>query len=114
MKKEKIVYFKYANPNPSQKYKKNGNPYKWQKPDCVIRAFAIATDKSWEEAFDILCGIAKEEFDVPNSRPVLEKALEKYGQESELPTQERRETTDSQRNRINISGQDIRSWCLRS
>lgn len=24
MKKEKIVYFKYANPNPSQKYKKNG------------------------------------------------------------------------------------------
>ena len=79
MKKEKIVYFKYANPNPSQKYKKNGNPYKWQKPDCVIRAFAIATDKSSEDSFDILCGIAKEEYDVPNSRPVLKKALEKYG-----------------------------------
>lgn len=79
MKKRKIEYFKYANPNPSQKYMKNGKPYKWQKPDCVVRAFALATDKSWDESLDILYGIAKEEYDVPNSRTVLEKALEKYG-----------------------------------
>lgn len=74
-KTEKEIFFKYLNPNPTAKFKKNGEPFRWTKPDCVIRAFTIATGKSWVESYDILCEIGRKNFDVPNSRDVLEEAL---------------------------------------
>lgn len=78
-KKQTSNNFLYENPNPTVKYKKNGAPYKWHKPDCVIRAFSIATEKSWTEAYDILCEIGRKTFDVPNSRDVLDIALQNEG-----------------------------------
>lgn len=78
-KKQTSNNFLYCNPNPTAKFKKNGEPFKWTKPDCVIRAFSIATEKNWGEAFDILCQISREIYDVPNSRDVLDIALQAQG-----------------------------------
>lgn len=80
MKKAKnISKFCYENPNPCQKYSKDGKPIRWHKPDCVIRAFCLATELPWQEGFDILCEIGRRIYDVPNSREVLDIALEEQG-----------------------------------
>lgn len=76
--------FEFFNPNPTAKktYKsgaKAGKHPKWDKPDCVIRAFSGATGKSWEECYDILCEIGRKRFDVPNSRETLDEALAAQG-----------------------------------
>lgn len=76
---EEISLWKFENPNPTQKYRKNGKPYKWFKGDCAIRAFAIALDVNWLTAFNILTDIAKNNFDIPNSMTVIEIGLKKFG-----------------------------------
>ena len=65
-------YFEFTQPNPTE-----GNRCK--KPDCVIRAFAIAADLSWQESYDILSALARENYDVPNSKNIYEKAFAQRG-----------------------------------
>lgn len=45
----------------------NPNPLGRQTGDCVVRAVAIATDRSWRETFRGLCRIGEIEGDLPNS-----------------------------------------------
>lgn len=65
-------YFEFTQPNPTEGKKCN-------KPDCAIRAFAIVAELTWQEAYDILSKIAREDYDVPNSRNVYEKAFAQRG-----------------------------------
>lgn len=50
-----------------------------QEPDCAIRAFAIAAELTWQEAYDVLSKIAREDYDIPNSQNVYEKAFAQRG-----------------------------------
>lgn len=45
----------------------NANPKKLETSDCVIRAFAIALDRSWYDIFDALTAISRENATVPDS-----------------------------------------------
>jgi hypothetical protein len=56
-------YFKLTNPNPEWE---NTKSLKWNRPDCVIRAVALATGLSWVEAYDFLSAKARRDFTVPN------------------------------------------------
>lgn len=47
--------------------------------DCVIRAFAVAADIKWIEAFDILVENARKTYNVPNGQSNYEKVFENYG-----------------------------------
>lgn len=67
-------YFCQYNNNPSYKDGK-----RWQKSDCVIRAFAEAASISWLEAFGLLCKRARETYDVPNSDSNYPHVLEDFG-----------------------------------
>ena len=48
------------NPNPTEKNDKS------TKGDCVIRALAIASDRTWIEAYDILADNARKTYNLPN------------------------------------------------
>ena len=57
----------------------NPNPLGKQVGDCVIRAIAIATDKSWKNAYDDLCQLGKIMADMPNSNAVWGTYLKERG-----------------------------------
>ena len=65
-------YFEFTQPNPTE-------GKRCRKPDCAIRAFAIAAELTWQEAYDILSKIAREDYDIPNSQNVYEKAFAQRG-----------------------------------
>jgi len=66
--------FQYYNPNPLENEKK-----RWDRGDCVIRAFAVALDLTWIEAYDILCEEARKTYNVPNDDKVYDAALKARG-----------------------------------
>ena len=45
----------------------NANPCKRETGDCVIRAFAVAFDKSWYDIYDALSTMARNMATVPNA-----------------------------------------------
>ena len=45
----------------------NPNPLGKQTSDCVVRAIAIATNKSWREVYRELCDLGEIECEMPNS-----------------------------------------------
>lgn len=57
----------------------NANPKGWKTDDCVIRAIAYATQKTWNEVFDILCAIGSKKCRMPNDDIVWQKYLENIG-----------------------------------
>ena len=59
--------------------KLNLNPKNHKASDCVVRAISYATGKSWEEVYRALCEIGLEECDMPNSKKVWHKYLDKLG-----------------------------------
>lgn len=62
-------YYKYKNENPKSK----------EVGDCVVRALATATNKTWDEVFKDLCTIAFELKVMPNSDEASYKFLEDNG-----------------------------------
>ena len=70
---KKTAYFTPFNPNPSE------NSDKSTKGDCVIRAFAIAADIDWLEAFDKLTAYARETYNVPNDKNCYKVVFEQFG-----------------------------------
>lgn len=58
---------------------KNLNPKDRFTGDCVIRAIAAVTGKSWNEVFDALVSIARKEKRLPNDRLVLSKYMKTLG-----------------------------------
>lgn len=67
-------YFCQYNNNPSHK---DGKRY--DKGDCVIRAFAMAADITWLEAFDLLVGNARKTYNVLNDKTNYEKVFKDFG-----------------------------------
>lgn len=61
----------------------NVNPRNLKTNDCVIRAIAKATGKSWHLVFASLCDIAGQRCEMPNSKRVYEKYLELNGWEKQ-------------------------------
>lgn len=57
----------------------NINPKRIKAGDCVIRAIAYATDKTWEEVYEALCKIGFKMKRLPNEKQVYEKYLEQLG-----------------------------------
>ena len=62
----KSIRYKYYNANPTNKVTN----------DCVIRSLSFAYNKTWIDVFDELTSIARENFDVLNSKDVYVKYLE--------------------------------------
>lgn len=69
-------HFKLTNPNPEWE---NTKSLKWNRPDCVIRAVALATGLSWLEAFDYLSAKARRDHTVPNDGTRLRDWLAEAG-----------------------------------
>lgn len=59
--------------------KLNLNPRERKVGDCVIRAIACATGKSWEEVYTALCEIGLEIKDVPTDKATYALYLERIG-----------------------------------
>ena len=69
--------FKMFNPNPTE-----SQSGKSKKGDCVIRAFAIAADLTWLEAFDLLVANARLTYNVPNDKHNYTEVFKQQGYES--------------------------------
>lgn len=59
--------------------KRNVNPKGKSTSDCVVRAIAIATGKSWEEVYNVLCETGRRMCMMPNSKGVYADYLESIG-----------------------------------
>ena len=59
--------------------KANPNPKHKQVPDCVIRAIAIATGRSWYQVYDELCALGRDEANMPSANEVWGKYLYDLG-----------------------------------
>jgi len=57
----------------------NPNPLGKQVEDCVVRAIAIATNKTWYEVYDSLCKFGRTECNMPSSNTVWGKYLYRSG-----------------------------------
>ena len=57
----------------------NANPKDWKTGDCVVRALAAATQKTWEEVYEELCEIGKKKCRMPNEDQVINAFLKQNG-----------------------------------
>lgn len=57
----------------------NPNPEHKHVPDCMIRAICIALNMTWDEVYDELAALGKQERDVMNHDPVWGKYLYQKG-----------------------------------
>lgn len=66
--------YTYYNPNPREDERKA-----WDTGDCVVRAFAVAADITWIEAFDKLAEVARREFRMINSKDCYKILFDELG-----------------------------------
>ena len=71
--------FVFYNPNPNQKYKKDGTPMRWHGTDCTVRSLAKVLCCSWETAFKLLCDVGLKLKMTFDEIKVLEKAYTQIG-----------------------------------
>ena len=71
--------FQFYNPNPMQKYHKNGTPYQWKYSDCVIRAMSKLCDLSWRDTFDLVAEYCREHYMVSCDRYLMDLMLKDMG-----------------------------------
>ena len=57
----------------------NPNPLGKQTSDCVVRAIAIATDRSWKRTYRELCSLGEAEAEMPNANYVWGLSLREKG-----------------------------------
>ena len=62
----------------------NPNPLGKQTSDCVVRAIAIATNRSWREVYRELCELGEIECEMPNSNYLWGLYLKELGFEQFL------------------------------
>ena len=48
----------------------NPNPMHKEVPDCVVRAIAIALNRTWTDVYDDLCLVGRIECNMPSADPV--------------------------------------------
>ena len=74
---KKFIYF---NPNPTAKVdKKTGKPKRWNKGDCVIRAFCGVLNSTWDIVYADMCKLGAKYHDMPNSHSIIDKYAKKNG-----------------------------------
>lgn len=59
--------------------KENINPKGWKTGDCVVRALATATNRSWESTYLTLCDIGVKKCRMPNDKQTYEAFLKENG-----------------------------------
>lgn len=59
--------------------KYNPNPLGKAANDCVVRAIAVATERSWQDVYEDLCRMGRIECDMPSSNAVWGLYLQKMG-----------------------------------
>lgn len=64
----------YANPNPCRR----------EEPDCVVRAIAIALDRTWKRVHDDLCSLSRDKCTMPSVNWLWELYLKRNGFEKFL------------------------------
>lgn len=57
----------------------NPNPLGRHTGDCVVRAIAVATDRSWREVYHDLCRLGAVECEMPSSNMIWGTYLKKNG-----------------------------------
>lgn len=57
----------------------NPNPKRSHVEDCVVRAIAVATDRSWLDVYDDLCRTGRAEKNMPSANAVWGKYLYDLG-----------------------------------
>jgi hypothetical protein len=62
----------------------NPNPCRTEEPDCVVRAIAIVTGKTWHEVHGELCRLSGERCTMPSVNWLWEIYLRKHGVEKFL------------------------------
>ena len=62
----------------------NPNPLGKQANDCVVRAIAIATERSWGDVYADLCRMGRLECDMPSSNAVWGLFLKEQGYRQRL------------------------------
>ena len=67
-------YFCQHNINPTYQEGK-----RYEKGDCVVRAFAMAADITWLEAFDLLVEHARKTYNMPNYATNYEDVFKGFG-----------------------------------
>lgn len=71
--------FQFYNPNPMQKYHRDGKPYKWKYSDCVIRAISKIRDLDWVDTFDLVAEYCRENYMVSCDRYLIDLMLKDMG-----------------------------------
>ena len=61
----------FYNPNPMQRYHKDGTPMKWKYCDCTIRALSKAENTDWASAYKTLADLGLKHFMMPNDPELL-------------------------------------------
>ena len=79
MKKKINPYFEYTQPNPTE------TRYGSTKGDCVIRALANASGRTWLEAFDLLVAEARKTYNVPNDKACYKNVFMRLGYTQTTP-----------------------------
>ena len=69
----------YFNPNPTCKFFKSGKPKNWFVNDSAIRVVSKVLNISWADAYDKLCEVGKNIFNIPTSKSSLNEILIKEG-----------------------------------
>lgn len=57
----------------------NPNPKRKEVPDCVVRAIAVATGRTWHEVYDDICRVGRDECNMPSVNAVWGKYLYSVG-----------------------------------
>jgi hypothetical protein len=76
MKKNCYIFY---NPNPAQKFHRDGTPVRWDRTDCAVRALTKLENMSWLEAFTHLTTEAIDQYMMPNDDKLLGIVYKKLG-----------------------------------
>lgn len=74
----KSIYVFY-NPNPAQKFHKDGRPVRWDRCDCAVRSLAKLENMSWLGAFTHLATEAIDQYMMPNDDKLIGLVYKKLG-----------------------------------
>lgn len=69
----------FYNPNPKQRYHKDGTPMKWKQCDCTVRALCKVENSNWESVYKLLVGIGLKNYMMPNDPDLLSIAFTEMG-----------------------------------
>lgn len=64
----KVEFF---NPNPNVKFFSSGKPKAWTYKDSSIRAICKALNKTWDEVYEGLTNLGKQEHNMPDAKEIV-------------------------------------------